>query len=181
MIDINSYKIILDGIFLLKHFNVEGNSLFYEIKNAVDWDNTIKSRKTASFGKPYNYSNQTYGINEIPIFILEIIDKIEKIVDFRPNNCLINYYYDDNSKMGYHSDQIDILDSNTGIIIISLGSSRVIRFKNKIENNFFDIILEPDSLLYMTQEIQKKWLHSILPSNNKENERISLTFRKIKS
>lgn len=180
MVNINSYKILYDGIFLLKNFNVEDISLFYKVKNIVHWDNTIKSRKTASFGKPYNYSNINYEIKEIPTFIDEIINKIEKIVDFRPNNCLINYYYNENSKMGFHSDQIDILEEGTGIIIISLGSSRIITFKHKLENKSFDIVLDSNSLLYMTQEIQKKWLHAILPSNNLEDERISLTFRRIK-
>ncbi|MCD9855570.1 alpha-ketoglutarate-dependent dioxygenase AlkB [Epilithonimonas sp. JDS] len=178
---INDYKILNDGIILISNFEDKGDILFTKIKNHTDWDNSIKSRKTASFGMPYNYSNLKYDFLDFPDYILKIIDRLEKIIDYRPNNCLINYYYDNLSKMGYHSDQIDILDSNTGIIIISLGGKRIMRFKNKINLELFEIVLEPNSLLYMTQEIQEKWMHSILSEQENEGERISITLRKIKS
>ena len=82
--------------------------------------------------------------------------------------------------MGFHSDQTDILVENTGIAIISLGETRILRFKN-IENNELikDFELPSGSLIYMTQEVQKLWLHAI-PKSNTENGRMSLTFRKIK-
>jgi len=155
--------------------------LFDKIKTTTDWDNSIKSRKTFSYGVPYNYSDIKYTSKEFPNHIKLISEKISPLINFTPNNCLINYYYNENAKMGYHSDQIDILEKETGIAIVSLGSSRIIRFKNKINNEILDIIIYPNSLFYMTQEIQKLWLHSILKSSETHDyERISLTFRKIK-
>lgn len=182
MEDLNSYRILQDGIFLIENFDIGGNDLLTKLKSEVKWDTNIKSRKTASFGVPYNYSNINYEFYNFPSYISEIIDKIEIILNYRPNNCLINYYNESFSRMGYHSDQIEILEPNTGILILSLGSSRTMRFKNKNENNLFDVIINSDSLLYMTQETQNKWLHSILPEQGpkSENERISITFRKIK-
>ena len=155
--------------------------LLIHLKHNVIWDNSIIARKTASFGIPYNYSNIHYKQNEIPAFLNELV----KIVNFKngfiPNNCLINFYYENNSKMGFHSDQTDILDENTGIVIFSFGSSRILRFKNKKNTKIiYDVLLENNSYFFMSQNIQTEWLHSILPDkNNEENKRFSLTFRKI--
>lgn len=181
MINEINYKIYLDGVIILNDFNIGGNSLFSKIKREINWDLSIKSRKTASFGVPYDYSNINYDFTDFPNYLLEILNKVELTIGYRPNNCLINYYFDSQSKMGYHSDQIDILEPSTGIVILSLGSSRIIRFKNKLDNSLFDLELNSNTLLYMTQETQKKWLHSILPSDDTDSERISITFRKIKS
>jgi alkylated DNA repair dioxygenase AlkB len=81
--------------------------------------------------------------------------------------------------MGYHSDQTDILAIGTGIAIISVGETRTLKFRN-IENpdQFISYALTSGSLIYMTQEIQALWQHSI-PKSDTENGRISLTFRQI--
>jgi len=179
MINENNLKIFRDGIVILHNFNVGGDSLFLKIKREVNWDTSIKSRKTASFGVPYDYSNINYDFNDFPSYLLEILNKVEMTIGYRPNNCLINYYYDSQSKMGYHSDQIDILEPDTGIVIISLGSSRIIRFKSKLDSSLLDIKIKSNTLLYMTQETQRRWLHSVLPGIDSDSERISLTFRKI--
>lgn len=180
MNDTNSFRILYDGIFVIQHFSKNAEYLFTRFKNEISWDNRIKSRKTASFGKPYNYSDINYELNSFPNLISEIIKEIVDVVGYEPNNCLINFYYENSSKMGFHSDEIEILEPDTGIIILSLGNSRIIRFKNKQNTEIFDFTLHSGSLLYMTQETQKKWLHSILSGSNDTSERISITFRKIK-
>lgn len=157
------------------------DSMIDDLKTKIDWDNSIKSRRTASFGLPYNYSNINYDKKEIPTFLQELINVVHHYSGFFPNNCLINYYYDSLSKMGYHSDQIDILEKDTGIAIFSFGSTRILRFKNKFDDNLiFDFELKNNSYFYMSQEIQKYWLHSILKDNtNSVTERFSITFRRI--
>lgn len=81
--------------------------------------------------------------------------------------------------MGYHSDQTDILETDTGIAIVSVGETRTLKFRD-IENpdHFLTYELTAGSLIYMTQEIQTIWQHSI-PKSDTENGRISLTFRQI--
>lgn len=152
------------------------------LKSKIIWDNSIISRKTASFGVPYNYSGIEYDINKIPVFFEELIEIVNKNNQFTPNNCLVNFYFNSKSKMGFHSDQIDILYKNTGVVIFSFGSKRIMRFKNKINQELiYDVVLENNSYFYMSQKSQKYWLHSILPGNNNlEGERFSITFRKIK-
>ena len=150
----------------------------YYSKN-IDWDKSMRSRYTSSFGKPYNYSEKEYlgrpfhyGMETMSLFISEKF--------FKPNNCLLNYYLDGSSKMGYHSDQIDILEKDTGIIIISIGETRELKFRNIINPEIIKTFtLKSGSLFYMNQEVQKEWMHCI-PKSDTKNGRISLTFRQIK-
>ncbi|KAA2239012.1 alpha-ketoglutarate-dependent dioxygenase AlkB [Chitinophaga agrisoli] len=105
---------------------------------------------------------------------------IHGALGFTPNNCLINFYMDGTSKMGYHSDQTDILAAGTGVVIISLGATRVLRFRNIADKEqVVDFPLPSGSLIYMTQELQGVWQHAI-PAADTDEGRMSLTFRKMK-
>lgn len=159
--------------FLENHLDLMGDLI-----SNVCWDDRMSSRKTASFGKAYNYSQITYAEIEFPNSLDIIKSDIAKVVGFEPNNCLINYYLDGKSKMGFHSDQVDMLCDSTGIVIISLGDTRVFRFRNiKDKEVYKEYVLNPGSLFYMSSDVQSEWQHSVLKG---ENERISLTFRKVK-
>ncbi len=170
----------MDGILHIENFIDDPNTLFDLLTVTVKWDERMTARKTASFGKAYNYSQIQYPYQEFLPEIEFINNKLKPVIGFKPNNCLINYYLDGKAKMGYHSDQTDILEVGTGIAIISLGETRTLKFRSK--NNpgeFFSYSLTKGSLIYMTQAIQDNWQHSI-PNSNTENGRISLTFRQMK-
>lgn len=171
---------MIEGVSYYDTIIENGNQLFHDLHTNTNWDESMLARKTASFGVAYNYSQISYPYLEMPKNIEEILVKIADKIGFEPNNCLINYYADGKSKMGYHSDQTDILMENTGVAILSLGETRILRFRN-IENRDteYDYALPEGSLIYMTQEVQQLWQHSI-PTTNTENPRMSLTFRKIK-
>lgn len=174
-------KNLKDEIILKNDILVNPENIIDYLKNSITWNNSIISRKTASFGEPYNYSNINYGFRPIPVQFNNLINVVELLVGFTPNNCLINYYYNNKSKMGYHSDQTNILDKESNIVIFSFGSPRILRFKNKKNMDIkFEILLENNSFFSMSQNVQLNWLHSILPSDlNNDFERFSITFRKI--
>jgi hypothetical protein len=48
------------------------------------------ARKTASFGKAYNYSQIDYPFLEFLPELEDINNKLEITIGFKPNNCLIN-------------------------------------------------------------------------------------------
>lgn len=144
-----------------------------------DWDRSMASRLTTSFGVPYNYSGLSYDVVDIPPYLDDVIDKINNTIGFIPNNCLVNYYLDGNSRMGYHSDRTDILSPNTGVVIISLGSDRILRFRNiNDRTNIVDFVLRSGSLFYMSSDVQDIWTHSI-PTSDSIGGRMSLTFRNL--
>ncbi len=170
----------MEGIICRENFLTNDESLFEILKNNIVWDERMSARKTASFGRAYNYSQMEYPFQEFTNEIKEIIASIDEFLGFRPNNCLINYYENGNSTMGFHSDQIDILENDTGVVIISVGETRILRFRNiKNREIIVDFNLVSGSLIYMANEIQNDWQHAITKSNT-ENGRMSLTFRKLK-
>lgn len=169
----------MKGITFIKHFIDNPSELYQDLKNKVEWDERMFARKTASFGKAYNYSQINYPFQEFIPELNVIIEAIGNTLNFKPNNCLINYYLDGKSKMGFHSDQTDILYENTGVGIVSIGGTRILRFRN-IENREIikDFELPSGSFIYMTNEVQDEWQHAI-PKSDTKNGRMSLTFRKM--
>lgn len=169
----------MDGISYNENFIDRPGELFEELKTRVAWDERMMARKTASFGVAYNYSQIQYPFQELLTSLEQLLVPLEQQLGFVPNNCLINYYLNGRSKMGFHSDQTDILLPGTGVAILSLGSTRVLRFRN-IENrdHTIDYSLASGSLLCMTQGVQKHWQHAIPKSDSNEG-RMSLTWRNI--
>lgn len=169
----------MKGITFIEHFLSTPQLLFEKLRKEVTWDERMKARKTASFGKAYNYSQISYPYQEMTPELDEIIELIAQQLHFKPNNCLINYYLDGKSKMGFHSDQTDILEEHTGVAIVSLGETRTLRFRNIADHEVVkDYPLPSGSLIYMNQEIQKEWQHAIPKSDTSEG-RMSLTFRSL--
>lgn len=170
----------MNGITYIENFIDNPSGLYKSLKSSVIWDERMSVRKTASFGKAYNYSQISYPFQEFTKELKCITDAIDSTLGFEPNNCLINYYIDGSSKMGFHSDQTDILCEGTGVAIASLGAIRTLTFRNISDKELtknYDLL--SGSLIYMTNEIQDEWQHAI-PKADTERGRMSLTFRKIK-
>ena len=170
----------IKGILLIQDFVSNPSKLFNHLKETIEWDERMAARKTASFGVAYNYSQISYPYQEFSAELDSILDLIQDKLGFRPNNCLINYYLDGKSRMGFHSDQTDILCDNTGVAILSVGETRTLRFRNITNKEVKkDFVLTSGSLFYMTNEVQELWQHSI-PKSDTDKGRMSLTFRKMK-
>lgn len=169
---------LITGSNLVDNYILNTNDIYNSLM-CIDYDKSMSSRWTSSFGKSYDYSGKTYPYVEMPDFLNSMIPGLTNLFGFEPNNCLINLYHDGNSSMGYHSDNTDILSDGTGVIIISIGSTRTLRFRN-IEDrvNIIDYTLNDGSVFYMNDLLQNEWVHSI-PRSDANSPRISLTFRKI--
>jgi alkylated DNA repair dioxygenase AlkB len=174
----DSKNSLIPGSWLVDNHIDHPDTLFNNLL-ALDYDKSMRARWTASFGKSYDYSGKTYPYAPMSRFLDALIPGIMDHVGFEPNNCLINLYHDGTSSMGYHSDNTDILSPGTGVVIISVGSNRTLRFKNKIDkDNIIDYDLSNGSFFYMNDAVQLDWLHSI-PKSDAVGPRISLTFRDI--
>ena len=154
-------------------------SLFMSLKETVLWNEQMKSRYTASFGNTYQYSDMHYDQLAMPQSIKQLAVRIAEVIGYTPNNCLLNYYLDGDSKMGFHSDDTSQLTEGTGVTIISLGEVRNMIFKNKkLTDITVSYELTNGSLIYMSEDVQKHWLHAI-PKSKTQLGRISITFRKL--
>ena len=166
-------------IIIKEGFVENPDEAFFFIRDSVEWDERMKARKTASFGVSYDYSGMTYPQTDMTPVLNEMCKNIEKELGFLPNNCLMNYYSDGNSFMGFHSDSVQELEPNTGVVIVSLGSERNILYRSKEDKEHkVKYLLKNGALLYMDNEVQDQWMHAI-PKECGVGERISLTFRHI--
>ena len=153
--------------------------LYIQLRDRIDWDLRMSARNTACYGLSYDYSGVSYENKPMHPLLIPICNKLEATLGFEPNSCLINYYLDGRSKMGFHSDEIDNLEQGTQIIIISLGVERKLSFRSKSDySQRAQYLLPHGSLLYMSQRTQEFWSHAIKRANVLEG-RISLTFRRI--
>jgi alkylated DNA repair dioxygenase AlkB len=166
-------------LLLIEAFLPTAEALYTLLAAGITWDERMQSRKTATFGHPYNYSGITYEAVPMHPLLVPVVDLLEVRLGFRPNNCLLNFYASGDSTMGFHSDSTEELVPGTGIAIVSLGSERHITFQYKRgQKEEFRYLLKSGSLLYMSPEIQKDWRHGI-QKQPETGGRISLTFRQI--
>ena len=164
---------------IFEKFYNNSDELFEKLISSVIWDERIKSRRTASFGVSYDYSGIEYPQTDMPTFLLDICKTIEQVLGFLPNNCLMNYYPNGNSTMGFHSDSSEELLDDTGVAILSLGSDRHIWYRSKQHKQIkLSYLLKSGALLYMDDHVQQDWTHAILKEAD-IGARISLTFRHI--
>jgi hypothetical protein len=84
--------------------------LYQQLCDRIDWDLRMSARKTACYGLSYDYSGVSYDNKPMHPLLVPLCNKLEEKLGFEPNSCLINYYVDGRSKMGFHSDEIDNLE-----------------------------------------------------------------------
>lgn len=166
-------------VLLRPTFMADAAALFEHLVHDVEWDTRMKARKTASFGVAYDYSQITYPETDMPPRIDAVRRQVAAELGFAPNNCLLNFYEDGRSSMGFHSDSSEELVEGTGVAIVSLGSERSIVFRHKQDRSReYRYALPSGSLLFMSKAIQDLWLHAI-PKAEGAGPRISMTFREI--
>lgn len=146
----------------------------------VPWTQQMASRRTASMGLPYNYAGASYPEATWHPAVAAVAEKIASLIGFQPTNCLLNDYPTGKHSLGWHSDDVNILEPGTGIAIVSLGVPRILRMRTTTEDGFVyvDQLMEPGSVLLMSAAMQSDWKHSLRRAPT-ERRRISLAFRHI--
>lgn len=143
----------------------------------VRWFETMRSRKTASFGRPYNYSGQTYAACEMPAAIAAIEARAAELAAHPFTNCLCNLYETGDNTMGFHADSYEGLVPSSLIAIASLGATRTLVFRGR-DGTHRAVALEHGSILLMDEPTQRAWQHAV-KREPAAGLRVSLTFRQI--
>lgn len=154
--------------------------MFAQLRDEVAWSGLMASRETASMGVPYNYGGGSYPVAPWHPRVARVAALVEEALGFAPTNCLLNYYPTGRSSMGWHADDVDILEPGTAIAIVSVGASRVLKMRTGGPGAFVyvDQILDSGSLLVMSAAMQADWKHSMRRTARAEG-RISMSFRRI--
>ena len=90
---------------------------------------------------------------------------------------MITLYEDGDSHIPYHSDDEQSIMPGSSIYTVSLGATRTLKFRNKLDDSSSEYELKHGTANVMTQMSQYIWEHSILQSTQK-GPRVSLTFRR---
>lgn len=178
-LNIETEESVEPDIKIIDGFISGSQNLFRYFRDHIHWDGRLKSRKTASYGLPYNYPGFSQGYAPMHSRLIPICRKINQEFGYLPNNCSLNFYIHGDNSIGYHSDTSETLKPGTGVAIVSLGGTRTIRFRHKNNQSLsIDYHLACGSVLYMRQFVQSTWMHGI-PKMRGAEPRISLTFRHI--
>lgn len=157
----------------------DADQLYQSLLVDIDWDDRMQARKTACFGQPYEGSGIPYASCPMHPLLIPVLARLSSRLGYASTNCLLNYYPDGRSTMGFHSDATHNLQPDTGIVIISLGAERELTFRHKQYPALqVGYSLPHGSLFYMSQGTQDQWLHAVRRSDT-PGGRISLTFRRI--
>ncbi|MFK8056545.1 MAG: alpha-ketoglutarate-dependent dioxygenase AlkB [Saprospiraceae bacterium] len=158
----------------------KADEIFEHLVANVNWDDSMRARKTARFGQPNVGSEQVGTYEPFLPFMEELSERLEPVLGFKPNNCFLNYYENGSSKMGWHGDSTHFLEPETGIAILSVGDTRIFQVRRKaVPTELLNYVLVPGSMIYSPISIQEEWQHAI-PKVVSDRGRISMTFRKMK-
>lgn len=149
------------------------------------WGKThLQPRLTAWYADPgvaYAYSGLTLTALPWTDCLQEVRADIEAACGQRFNSVLLNLYRDGQDSMGWHSDDEAGLGRHPVIASLSLGATRIFKFRHKhaAQEPPRKIELDDGGLLLMAGPTQHHWLHSIARQAGTCAPRINLTFRQV--
>jgi alkylated DNA repair dioxygenase AlkB len=129
----------------------------------------------------YSYS----GIRLEPLpftdTLLDIRARVQDLVEQPFNSVLLNYYRNQDDRMGMHSDDESELGVQPVIASLSLGETRnmMLRHKSRKDLKTIKLPLPSASLLVMRGDTQQFWRHGINAAKPVCGPRINLTFRNV--
>ncbi len=135
-------------------------------------------------GVTYRYSGINHPAKDWTQPLLEVRGRLQAGFPNLPlNGVLLNRYRSGQDSIGRHADQEDDLVVGAPIIGISLGQPRTIRFRplGGTAKQEIKLSLADGSLLLMFGDCQKTWTHEIKKEPGLDGERISLTFRCVRT
>ena len=142
----------------------------------------------------YAYSKQMSKSKPLTHQLKQLIEHINNQFSASFNGVLINVYECGLDYISAHSDDEKELDKTKQVVAISLGESRIFRVRpkdnltktttiypveinKKCKNPVYDIPTGHGQLLCMSGGFQSEFTHEVPIEKNKQNIRISLTFR----
>ncbi len=181
-----------DGeLYLIKNFyqREEGQQLFTFLLKSLAWQEEqiflygrwVKVPRLMCWHGDKNAEYQYSGVNHQPLPwtkpLLAIKQKIEGYYPSSFNSVMANLYRHGADSMGCHADDEKELGHNPVIASLSLGESRLLKFRNQKSKEVLDVVLSHGDLLLMAGEIQHHWRHELPKTKKLKTERINLTFR----
>lgn len=130
-------------------------------------------------GVRYRYSGKTLLADPWPEELKRLSVRLSRELDQTLNSVLCNLYRDGADSMGWHADDEPELGVDPMIASVSLGQVRRFRLKPRGGGKAMTLKLDHGSLLVMSGDLQRHWLHELPKSRQAIDPRINLTFRRV--
>ncbi len=137
--------------------DAEASALFQVLQNAISWNKMNYFKRSIS-----HYEGNVPQLNEI---ILQVQNNFERSVE----GVFLNYYENGNDYAPYHADKY-----NCDTCLISLGETRILRYKHNTTGDNTDYNLANGDLLFIPDEINNNYKHSLLKRTKISGSRISM-------
>lgn len=137
--------------------DAEASTLFQVLQNAISWNKLNYFKRSVS-----HYEGNVPQLNEI---ILQVQNNFIRSVE----GVFLNYYENGNDYAPYHADKY-----NCDTCLISLGETRILRYKHNTTGENTDYNLTNGDLLFIPDEINNNYKHSLLKRTKITGSRISI-------
>lgn len=131
-------------------------------------------------GAEYQYSGVRHYPKGWTQELLQIKNRVEKLVGQKFNSALCNLYRDGQDSVAWHSDDELELGEKPVIASVSFGATRTFQLKHKTKPKLrHKISLTSGSLLLMKAGLQENWQHQVPKEPHITEPRVNITFRNI--
>lgn len=186
--------VTMDGtLSIIKAFyqRQQADRLFQQLTAEIDWQQeqlfiygrrVTVPRLMSWHGDPgmhYRYSRIDHPPKPWTETLFRIKADLQQFCNSRFNSVMANMYRNGQDSMGCHADNEAELGSEPVIASISLGESRILRFRHNHNGQTLDVELRHGDMLLMSGTLQQYWKHELPKTGRPKSARINLTYRKI--
>lgn len=127
----------------------------------------------------YHYSTYLAASKPLTSALGELLDRVNQLFDASFNGVLVNEYLDGQDCIGRHSDSETGLDRRAGVVVLSVGAARKLRFRRKeTGERVLDVPTRSDQMLQMAGRFQQEFTHEVPVEAKVKASRMSFTFRR---
>lgn len=137
--------------------DTEASTLFQVLQTAISWNKLNYFKRSIC-----HYEGNVPQLNQI---ILQVQNNFKRSVE----GVFLNYYENGNDYAPYHADKY-----NCDTCLISLGETRILRYKHNTTGENTDYNLANGDLLFIPDEINNNYKHSLLKRTKITGSRISI-------
>ena len=155
-----------------------------QLDKDIVYDQKFSTRSTCYFGEyPYSYGNVKHEACPIPQsgnYLISILEHVHSILpNFEFNSVLVTKYNNGSDFLKFHSDNESEIVPDSNILTISLGATRVCKFRKlplSIPNPEHSLFVRHGDAVIMSRKSQDLFQHSII-SDDCQFPRVSITLR----
>jgi hypothetical protein len=145
----------MNKIIQIPNYETNSKELFDTIMRQTEWTPMFKR----------NICHYEHSITELN----NVLVKIENHFSRQIIGCFMNYYETGKDHAPYHADKY-----GCDVCLLSLGTTRILRYKKNETNEKTDFTLNSGDLLFIPNEINNNYKHSLLQRKKINTPRISL-------